>query len=135
MRGLRWGATFVLGVSVFALTGCAGYKIVKLEEYEELRRAERLNTTQQGIISDLTHHNEQLQLEIKSLKGRLTDKEAYIASVEEELARLRTELTPSAGTETVPQLPGFDVGLEPEGLGIGVGSDVLFDTGKATLKP
>lgn len=131
MRGLRWSLLGAVVVSVVVLSGCS-YKCISRAEFDKYRRYERLNAEQAAMITSLTNDKERLTGEVSFLKSQLVSKEALLAERERLMNELRTNVGP---VETPAGIDGLEYFGNEEGVGIRVGSDVLFDAGKSTLKP
>ena len=128
MKCFRWGVALTLVAAMIALTGCEGFKLVRRGEYEHLRDMEELNAQQASLISQLTHDKERLTGENASLRALLATKEELITQMTESAGQVQDRVTEM-------QLPD-DVQVEAgvEGINLIVGSEVLFDTGQASLK-
>ena len=136
MKSFRWGLFLsVLGVVVL-FSGCQmPFKIISRAQFDEFRTLERINSDQAARISFLIVDNEQLKGTVSALEMALRDKTDILKLMQEANARLKSEL--ERGVEGIPALsegPGKIIDT-PEGVAIRVGSDVLFDTAQATLKP
>ena len=128
MKCFRWGVALTLVAAMIALTGCEGFKLVRRGEYEHLRDMEELNAQQASLISQLTHDKERLTGENNSLKALLATKEDLIAEITRDVDNAQGK------AEGIPSLAGVDIERGAEGIDVIVGSDVLFDTGQASLK-
>jgi len=135
MIRFRWGVlALVVGLAV-VLSGCEGFKIIRLSEYERLRGVERLNKDQAALITSLTHEKERLSDENASLKALLSQSEDLAEILRNEKERLEQQLKGRMATmPTIPDMTDVTVTQEPDGVGIVATSDVLFDTGSAQLK-
>jgi len=135
MMRFRWGLLVSLIGVVVLLSGCEGFKIVRLGEYERLRGVERLNKDQAALITSLTHEKERLTDENASLKAMLTQNKEYTEMLQKEKERLEEELKGRMATvDPIPDLKDVTVTQRIDGVGIVATSDVLFDTGRAELK-
>jgi len=133
MKRFRWGLALSLVAVVFMVTGCEGFKFIRRGEYERLHGIERLNADQAALITALTHDKERLTDEVNALKALLGRQAELIDRLKADADRIRSELVQK------PEMPDlgkrYVVTQEPDGIGIAVGSDVLFSPGKAALKP
>lgn len=132
MKCFRWGLVLLVVAAMGVSAGCEGFKLVRRGEYERLRSTERLNEQQSSLMTALIHDKERLTDEVNALRAQLGSSQDIIALLKKETETIRADL------ESKPDLPDFggqyDVTQEPDGIGIAVGSDVLFDTGQDSLK-
>ncbi len=137
---LAWLASLV--VAGVLLSGCQGpMKIISRSEFDRLRQAERLNQEQSAYITGLINEKERLSMTVDSLEGKVgllevqRDDKAILVELQlKDLQQLQAELDKARTSK--PALAGdWEVFPHPEGVGIRVGSDVLFDAGQATLRP
>lgn len=123
----------LLAAVVFTSAGCEGFRFVTRGEYERLRSTEDLNARQAALITALTHDKERLTDEVNALRALLGTQGELIARLKKEADSVREEVARQPG---IPALGGnIEVTQGPEGVNIGVGSDVLFAPGKVILKP
>lgn len=143
MMRFRWGVPALVAGLVVVLSGCEGFKIVRLSEYEQLRSAERVSRDQEDMIKTLTSEKDRLSSENASLSGRLDDQielAEMLKSDKERLAEEKKRLAEELATYTAgggpPLKPvaGMEHVSRPEGAGFVAISDLLFDTGSAQLK-
>lgn len=128
MKSLRWGLVVSMVGGALVLGGC------QQAMQERIRTLEGLNKDQASIISQLTMDKERLTVENTRLVAEL-DKSNRLLSAQDELmkdmqgrAKTVTSDTPD-GTDTITVRQG------KVGVILGISSDLLFDSGSATLKP
>jgi flagellar motor protein MotB len=122
-------------VGVVVLTGCQmPFKCISRAELDKYRRLERLNEEQGAMITALTSEKERLTGEVGFLKLQLGAKEALLAARQRLLEALESKTT-AINTDLPAGSEGIEVIQTAEGQGMRVGSDLLFDPGKAVLKP
>jgi len=157
MRLLRWGCSFALVVGVAVLAGCSAFpKLVKRAEYDKLRSYEKLSKDLNARCLELVNEKDALNQEVKRLQSLLdsirdqgTDKDKLLAlqnttikeqerrikELEDEIAKLK-EQPPKPEVELPTFLQeGVTLLDTPFGPGVRVEGDLLFDPGKAQLKP
>jgi len=137
MRSVRLAWLAALMVAGLFLTGCKTmpFRVISRGEFDRLRQAERLNEEQSAYITGLINEKERLTLKVESLEAQLGDKARLLELQAKEIQDLQAQLEKAAAT--MPGLPAeVEVFRGPGGVpGVRVGSDILFDPGKATLKP
>jgi chemotaxis protein MotB len=109
------------------------FKCISRAEFDKYRRFERLNAEQAAMISALTNERERQSGEIGFLKTQLKSKEELLAERQRLMAELERRMA-NVNAQMPAGSEGIEVFQSPEGAGLRVGSDVLFDPGKATLK-
>ena len=136
MKSSRWGLVVAVVLGVVVFSGCQmPFKCVSRAEFDNFRTLERLNSDQASMISRLTVEAEQLEIKLDAAMQALRDKSDLLVLQQKAMEQLEKDLAAAAKS-----VPAFDAGpgvvfSTPEGVGIRVGSDVLFDLAQATLKP
>jgi len=142
MRKNAWHVVLVAAIA-FMAQGC--YSLIPQDEYDDLCRLGDINAQQSELLNRRTEEKNALEKEKLHLLGQVKEKDEHIAqlrgmlktvgdAVEEqrrwmEDARKRLAESPSA------QAAGVTVIQTAEGLGFSLVGDVLFDPGKAEVKP
>ncbi len=104
------------------------------------------NTKEKDELAMLKDKNSQLETELDTTKGALDGSETSRRALEEENARLRvaadaaaSQPTATGGGDGTPELPknlpaGVGARVEGSSVILDIPGDILFDSGKATLK-
>jgi len=135
MRAGVWPVCVMVVVLGIAVQGC-NYKLVPRADYERYLALEELNNKQAGIIAELRPKVENLEkvrenlqntvdaqlMVMKSYQGALDKMKGY----QEYLAQMRRD---------VGDIPGVTARDTARGPVLELEGDVLFDSGRHTLKP
>lgn len=123
MKGLRWIAVLSVVGGAILLSGCqTPMKWITRDEYDQLKRIERLNANQQTLITSLTNENARLKLELTHQT--------------ENAANYKNLLDKMGMTGGKPAFEGTGITTEvnEQGVAIVLDADVFFSSGSATLK-
>lgn len=148
MNNVRWGIWVVLLAGIVVTSGCSmPWRFVSQEEYADFMRLEDMNSRQARHITSLTNEKQRLTDSVSALEAQLVaaktialstdqalqDKTQLLAMHLKKIEDLKTEIADLRGK--MPEL-GPDVEIVSwQGVwGIRIGSDILFDPGKAKLK-
>ncbi len=136
MRRLLGGICIAaVTVSGLLLTGC-----VTDQAYRSLKGR---NEQQAVLISQYEEQNRKLGMEVDTLSARLSEKERLVAHLEDKEQLIKAQLQQMSEKsaqlfsrlEQLGQLSGVSVVQTPEGVKVEVAAAVLFDSGKADIKP
>ncbi len=142
MKLVRWGASLMLaGFVGVALTGC-GYSLQKTADMDKLRAEntslQEMNTQQAGNIAALSAERDKLNnaltlkdTTIKTATGMATTMNDALEVLKQQLAEANKRATEMKATNPIT---GVAMEGTKEGVVLKIGGDVLFSSGKNTLK-
>lgn len=134
MSSIRTQAGLLASVLMVMLVGCGQTpeqkRIAELSAENEALRSQLNDKDRQ--LNDMTGRDESASGAVSGLRGENQSLRDQLAASQAELAKLRSQ-PPATGTRgDIPegqwvQMPGFDM--------LSISGEVLFDSGKSTLKP
>ncbi len=130
------------GGTVLLAIGLVGLLLSGCVSDEAYRAVKDQNEQKAMLIAQYQEENRRLDLKVQALEATLKEKDRLLANMEDKEALLKQRLEDvSAQTaelmlrlEQLNQIPGVSVVQTTEGVKVEVAAEVLFDSGKATLK-